>query len=269
MALTHPMAAELRHAGVITAGGDVDGPVREWLAVLARREVAVMLYAQHPGRRPAERVLLAGFANWWAVLERCDDVIRLSGAGEAATGDDVGRIVSAQIERLLGSVPAARIRSATIDVDKLLDCVTDERSLRRHLAGQRLDPEQIEILAMSADTSRCPQTSLVAIHSGVGRPRIDAGVVTIMDSPAGRLLSEHLRRDGRRWMIVGPGSSTAITAAVLTMLLRSGSERSSQSAQGRFVDVHRERLRDSRTWSPEFTAAYADTYVPDTERTHR
>lgn len=52
MALAHPIADELRAAGVITDAGGVDEAVLEWLTVLSRRDVALLIYAQTPTRTP-------------------------------------------------------------------------------------------------------------------------------------------------------------------------------------------------------------------------
>lgn len=236
-ALAHPMAAQLRRAGVITASGDVDGPVREWLAVLARREDALLLYAQHPGRAAPERVLMGRLARWWVVLERCDNVVRLGPAGVAIRDDDTGRVIGEQIDRLLGTMAAAELRPVTIDVERLAGAVSDERTLRLFLAEYRLDTDQVDTLTRAADPARCAQASLVAIQtggirSGATRHRIGPGVVTIIDTPQGRLLSEHVTRERRRWMIVGPGSPNSIAAAVQAMLRRLSScpptERSSR-----------------------------------------
>ena len=51
MALAHPIAAELRDVGVIDEAGQVDATVREWLTVLARRDVALMIHVSTPGGR--------------------------------------------------------------------------------------------------------------------------------------------------------------------------------------------------------------------------
>lgn len=77
---------------------------------------------------------------------------------------------------------------------------------------------------LAVDGERSAQFSLVALQSGgAGRPadaRIGSATVTIIDTPQGRLLSEHAYRGGRTWMIVGPASSSGIAAAVQRMLRR-------------------------------------------------
>jgi len=42
--------------------------------------------------------------------------------------------------------------------------------------------------------------------------------VTIVDTPRGRLVSEHVTRGGRAWMIVCPGSAGNLASAVVTMM---------------------------------------------------
>ncbi len=218
MALAHPAAGELRHAGVITAAGGVDRPVLEWLAVLARREVAVLVHVQKAGTAATpERVLLANFSKWWVAVERCDSLVRVSGMTTPA-GDDSAAVTSL-VDRLLGEAHPHPMRPATLDVVDLIAGVRDPESQRRWMIRQRLDPDQIAALTVAADPGRSRQASLVAIGSG-SRRHIDAGAVTIIDGPDGRLLCEHVTRGGKGWMVVGPGSPAAIGAAVGAMLAR-------------------------------------------------
>lgn len=214
-ALAHPVAEELRRAGVITGSAEVDEPVREWLTVLARREAALIVHVQNSG----DRIMLARFAHWWVALEHCAGVIRLSGAGRAAEGNSAGRVVGAQIDRLRGRERPADMRPVTIDVEKLLIAARDHATLQRHLMRQGLDTGQVAALTAAADPARSVQSSVMALRSG-SRPHVDPGAVTIIDTPHGRLLSEQVTRGGKAWLIVGPGSPTAIDSAVRAMLRR-------------------------------------------------
>ena len=80
------------------------------------------------------------------------------------------------------------------------------------------------MLTLAADTDRSAQASVVAIQSGMpsgpARSHIDQGAVTIIDTPQGRLVSEHVTRGGKSWMIVSPGSAANIATAVLKMVRR-------------------------------------------------
>ena len=225
MALTHPVADELRAAGVISDAGTVDEAVLEWLTVLSRRDVALLVYAQTPTHEiEPERVLLARFAQWWVVLERNGILVRLSGVGTATSEESAGMLINAQIVRLCGEMKAAALRPVTLDVPELLAAVHDQVSLRSYLLYRRFDGDQVTMLTLAADTERSAQASVVAIQSGMptgpARSHIDQGAVTIIDTPQGRLVSEHVTRGGKSWMIVSPGSAANIATAVLKMVRR-------------------------------------------------
>ena len=220
MALDHPMAAELREVGVITAGGEVDSTVLDWLTVLSRRDLALLMYVQTPSH-DVDRVLVARFAQWWVALERCGGMVRLSGVGDATNEQSAATLLRIQIERLCGAMAPATVRPATLDIAQLLKTVGAGENLRAFLNASNLDSGQINTLTLAADPERSAQASLVAIQSGMsGAPVIDSGTVTVIDTPSGRLLTEWATRDGKAWMIAGPGSATTIASAVATMMRR-------------------------------------------------
>ncbi|MCB0931221.1 MAG: ESX secretion-associated protein EspG [Mycobacterium sp.] len=225
VAVAHPEAEELRRAGVITDCGNVDSSVREWLTVLSRRDVAVGVFVQHPsGQFASDRVLFARFSCWWVALERCGSMVRLSAVGRAYDERTASMLLGAQIDRLCGQRAPARMDSLTIDVQELTSSVLDGETLQSYLIRHGLDVGQVAALTAAADSKRSRQVSIVAIQSGVTDApagiHVDPGVVTVIDSPHGRLISEQLNRDGKTWMIVGPGSQSAMSSAVLAMLRR-------------------------------------------------
>ena len=222
-AMVHPVAGELLDAGVITAAGAVDGAVLEWLTVLSRRDVALLLQSRDPGNAgPPTRMLLARFAQWWVVIERSDDLIRLSAAGTATSEQSAGAAITHQIDRLCGHMPAALMRPVSISTGEMLSAVGDMASLQDFLRKRRFDPEQIRTLTLAAQPERSRQTAIVAIQSGVasGRWHVDAGAVTVIDTPEGRLVSEHVDHSGTSWMVVAPGTADAIATAVRTLMQR-------------------------------------------------
>ena len=223
MALAHPIAGELQAAGVIDDAGVVDQTVLEWLTVLSRRDVALLVYAQTPaGAVEPERALLARFAHWWVTLERTGPVVRLSSVGTATGEQTAGLLISSEIGRLCGQLAPAPLKPVTFDVDELLGAIRTSGNLRSFLIDQRCDNDQVSMLTLAADPERSAQASVVAIQSGVAggpaRNHIESGAVTIIDTPQGRLVSEHVQRGGRSWMIVSPGSQGNIAAAVLAMM---------------------------------------------------
>lgn len=225
VALAHPVAAELRQAAVLDRAGDVDPVITEWLTVLARRDVALLMNAQTPlcATEP-QRVLLARFSRWWVTLERYGDVVRLSAAGTATTERSAAQVVAGEIERLLGHLAPAELAPVTLDADELIAGVRGGVGLRRALDRQRLDEDQVRVLVLASDSELSAQLSIAAIQSGTekssARVHIDHGAVTVIDTPQGRVIVEHISRDGKTWMIVAPGSSPAVAAAMQKMLRR-------------------------------------------------
>ncbi len=223
-ALTHPIAAELKVAGAISEDGDVDPAIVEWLTVLSRRDVALLMYISTPTDNGLVGVLLARFAQWWVAIERAEDIVRIGPAGAATAEGSAVAVIRGQIERLLGILEPAPIRPATIDAGDLLERVSSPETLRAFLAEQRLEPEQLRALMLATDTGRSASASIVAVQADTGRApggiHVEHGSVTIYDTPEGRLLVEHAPNGGRKWMIVSPGSVANITTAISGMLRR-------------------------------------------------
>jgi EspG family len=226
MALAHPIAAELRNVGVIDEAGAVDSTVTEWLTVLARRDVALLIHLAAPGGGDMPtRALLGRFSQWWVVLERSEDLVRISGAGTSSTESAASGIINAQIERMCGTLDAAPLQPVTVDIDKVMAGVNGQEMLRQQLLRERLDGDQLQILMMAADMQRSARAFIVAIQSGVdsGQPTrkyFEESVVTIADTPEGRLIGEHFVSDGKRWMIIAPGTGSSIASAVNRMMRR-------------------------------------------------
>ncbi len=224
MALAHPIVAELRDAGAIDAAGEVDPAIVEWLTVLSRRDVSLLMYVTTPVDTGVVGVLLARFAQWWVVIERAQDIVRIGPAGTATAEGAANSVVRTQIERLCGPLGPAQMRPATIDVGDIVSKVDSHEALRRFLSEQRLEPEQMRTLMLATDITRSASASIVAVQSGAegapGRIHVEHGSVTIYDTPEGRLVAEHAPQGGKQWMIVSPGSAANITSAVNKMLRR-------------------------------------------------
>lgn len=225
LALQHPIAVELRAAGVLDEADAVDSAVVEWLTVLSRRDIALFIQIRTPVDDEPARVLLARFAQWWVAMERSADLIRISGAGMANAEGAANAVVNTQIERLCGQNPPARLRPVTLDADALTVAAAGPQKLDDFLAEQRLDTDQVRTLAAAGDPNRSAQASIVAIQSGVAtgrsaRTHVDGSAVTIIDTPDGRLVAEEVRSAGKKWMIIAPGTSSNIAAAVSHMMRR-------------------------------------------------
>lgn len=225
-ALAHPVAAELRAAGVLDESDNVNAAVVEWLTVLTRRDVALLINVRTPDTQETPtRALLARFAEWWVVMERSQDVIRIAGAGTSSAEGAANAVIRAQIERLCGTNVPAPLRPVTLDADALQEKATSRDRLDVFLASQRLETDQLQILKMAADPTRSAQAGIVAVQSGVAlagpsRTHVEQSVVTIIDTPEGRIVAEHELSAGKKWMILAPGTASNITSAVNRMMRR-------------------------------------------------
>lgn len=106
-ALRHPVAAELMAVGALDQAGNADPMVREWLTVLLRRDLGLLVTIGVPGGEPT-RAAICRFATWWVVLERHGNLVRLYPAGTASDEAGAGELVVGQVERLCGVAEAAR-----------------------------------------------------------------------------------------------------------------------------------------------------------------
>lgn len=223
-ALATSVAAELREHGVIDENDAVDPPVREWLAVLERRDIGLVIDLRRPSGVPPTRVLLARFARWWVVLERSEQLVRLGAAGTSAAESSATSVIGAEIERLCGTARPAPMRPVTLDAGAIRD-VRARNDLRSVLAEARADADTARVLMLAADPERSAQAAVVAVQNGVDcaaptRAVIESGAVTVIDTPEGRLVAETVCRAGRPWLIVGPGNTGAIVGAIRGMLRR-------------------------------------------------
>ena len=225
-ALAHPVVGELRAAGVLDESDSVDRAVVEWLTVLARRDVALLISMRTPDSGDKiTGALLARFAEWWVVMERSEDLVRIGGAGTSTVEGAANAVIRAQIERICGSNTPARLRPVTLDADALQEKATSRQALDAFLASQRLDTDQLQILKMAADVEQSAQAGIVAVQSGLAaagptRTHVEQSAVTIIDTPEGRIIAEHEPSAGKKWMILAPGTTSNVTAAVNRMMRR-------------------------------------------------
>ena len=223
-AMRHPIASELIAAGALDAAGNVDQMIREWLTVLLRRDLALLVTIAVPGREPT-RASICRFASWWVVMERHDELVRLYPAGTANDEAVAAQLVVGQVERLCGVAEAAPLRPVTVDTQQLLASVRDPAGLREFLIGQRLDADQLHIVTMAADPARSAQATIVALQAGIGPEdlaRIAVGdtAVAIVDTQAGRVCVETLTSGQRRFQVLSPGSRSDIGGAVQRLIRR-------------------------------------------------
>jgi hypothetical protein len=221
-ALRHPVVPELVACGALDEAGNADPMIREWMTVLLRRDLGLLLNISVPGREPT-RAAICRFATWWVVLERHADLVRLYPAGTARDEAAATELVVGQVERLCGVAEAAPLRPVTVETEDLLESVKDAASLKSFLLRQNLDVDQLHIVTMAADPARSASAAIVAVQAGVGpdqtaRFAIGDSVVAIVDTPAGRLCVEGVTSRGRRYQVLTPGSRTDIGSALRRLI---------------------------------------------------
>lgn len=223
-ALRHPVVADLKAAGALDEAGNVDPMIREWLTVLLRRDLGLLVTITVPGRE-ATRAAICRFASWWVVLERHGDLIRLYPAGTASNESGASDLVVGQVERLCGVAEVAPLKPVTLDTEQLLASVRDAASLRTFLLSQNLDVDQLQIVSMAADPARSAHAAIVGLQAGVGpdemaRIAVGDSTVSIIDTPAGRVCVENVISGQRRYQILSPGSRSDISGAVQRLIRR-------------------------------------------------
>jgi len=223
-ALRHPVAAELVSAGALDSDGNVDSMIREWLTVVLRRDLGLLVTMVVPGREPT-RAALCRFATWWVVLERHGTLIRLYPVGTAGDETAASELVVGQVERLCGVAEAATVRPVTLDSEQLLKSVRDGPTLRTFLERQRLDVDQRQIVAMAVDPARSAHAAIVALQAGAGPDRtarfaVSNSTVAIVDTPVGRVCVTDVVSGQRRYQVIAPGSRAGISDAVQQLIRR-------------------------------------------------
>ena len=223
-ALRHPVVDELKAAGALDEAGNVDPMIREWLTVLLRRDLGLLVNITVPGRE-ATRAAICRFASWWVVLERHGDLVRLYPAGTASNENGASDLVVGQVERLCGVAEVAPLKPVTLDTEQLLASVRDAASLRAFLLSQSLDVDQLQIVTMAADPARSAHAAIVGLQAGVGpdemaRIAVGDSTVSIIDTPAGRVCVENVISGQRRYQILSPGSRSDISGAVQRLIRR-------------------------------------------------
>jgi len=221
-ALRHPMADSLKAAGALDDAGEVDPIIREWLTVILRRDLTLLVNVNVAGQEPV-KAAVCRFAHWWVVLERNGDLVRLSAAGQSNDESSAQQVIVGQVERLCGVNEAAPLRPITLDGNKMLEAVTDSASLRRFLLTQGLDADQLRMMNLLGDPATSTAATIVGIQAGIGddehaRLKVGESTVTIADTEAGRVCVESVEDRGRRFQMVSSGTRTEVGAAVCRLI---------------------------------------------------
>ncbi len=224
-ALRHPVVAELMAAGALDEAGNADPMIREWLTVLVRRDLGLLVTigdtwprAHTCGHLPI-RHLVGGVGTPRAIW--CVFILPAPPATRPGP-------VSWWLVRSSGCAAWRRQRRCGRSPWIPSSCsqsVRDAASLRSFLLSQRLDVDQLQIVTMAADPARSAHAAIVALQAGVGpeemaRLVVGDSTVSIIDTPAGRVCVESVTSGQRRYQVLSPGSRSDIGGAVQRLIRR-------------------------------------------------
>jgi hypothetical protein len=230
VAVHHPVVRELVNCGAVTLGDDgptVDKPIAEWMTVISRREVALLLLIHQP-LQPQEadgggdlptRVALSRFGQWWVSLARYDNgMVRIGPMGTATTRDEAAGLVCREVESICGANDAARFEPIAVAADRLRALATNPAGLEQMLIEEGANVDQLRAGLALADVGRSAQCSVVALQSGQGRPVVTDHFVTVGDTARGRVMVKNIRRSGQRWTVLAPGARHSINTGIVELL---------------------------------------------------
>jgi hypothetical protein len=216
---------ELIDCGAVALGDDgvaVDRPVVEWMTVISRREVALMMLIHQPAGSGGDlpiRVALSRFGQWWVSLARYDNgTVAIRPMGTATTRDAAAGLVCREVEAVCGANDAARFEPMTVATDRLLALAKNPAGLERTLIAEGATVDQLRAGLALADGGRAAQCAVVALQCGQGTPAVTDQVVTVGDTPCGRMMVKNVRRGGKRWTVLAPGARHFINTGIAELL---------------------------------------------------
>ncbi|SKO34794.1 Putative ESX-2 secretion-associated protein EspG2 [Mycobacteroides abscessus subsp. abscessus] len=218
------VVSELINEKAVTAHGDgflVDKPILNWLTVLSRREVALVMLIQQPGENTdlPERVALCRRGKWWVSLAIYGNAtVRIKPMGIATTHDDASTLIRRELEAICGTNEPAKFKPLTVSTSRLRAC-KNERDVERLVIEAGADVDQLRAGLALSRSGQSAQASLCAFQQRQKTvPTVSPLFVTIADTDRGRLMIKNVISGGQQWTILAPGISKSINSAIIELL---------------------------------------------------
>lgn len=218
------VVSELVNEKAITAHGDgflVDKPIVNWLTVLSRREVALMVLIQQPGGNTdlPERVVLARRGQWWVSMAIYSNAaVAIKPMGIATTHADAATLIRRELDAICGVHEPAKFRPITVATTGLRAC-KHERDVERLVIAAGADIDQLRAGLALSRSGHSAQASICAFQQGQNTvPTVSNFFVTIADTDLGRMMVKNVVSGGQQWTILAPGVSAYINSAVIELL---------------------------------------------------
>lgn len=225
VAMRHPVFEELQAQGAVIIDDDgtpkVDDYVHQWLNVISRRDMGlVILITQPEGGELPERVMFSRFRQWWVSMAIYDNgAVSIKPMGTAMSQESAAALVTRELLMIVqAGDPATSFEPLTVPTDSLRALKENPGGMERLLIDQGATVEQLRAGLILADARKSAQCSIVALQSGQSAPAITDSVVTIGDTPEGRMMVKIVTRNHRRWSVLSPATESLITAAIVEVL---------------------------------------------------
>jgi hypothetical protein len=224
--------AGLVAAGVIDAAGAVDGAVKDWLTVLARRDRDVTLAIRRPDPatvgtelpRAAERTLvIAQYRRWLVLIARDGQEVVLDAVGEDENPDRRVELMCATLLTALGDAEPADIEGVNLPADVLRAAVTQAgpggpAAVAAAFGRLGLAPRLVEVLTAATRVDESALAVLFVADRGVTH-RVHPRVLTLADTDSGRIsISTSTATDGREWVTVWPAGRAGVHDDLVRLL---------------------------------------------------
>lgn len=225
LAQSVPVFGELVEQGAVVETADgwhVDKPIFEWLTVLSRREVALIVLMQQPGesRDLPLRVALSRFGRWWVSMSLFDNhTVRIRPMGTARTNEDAASLIVRELENLCGTAePASSFEPIVVASDRLLACRSVE-AVQKMMLSEGASADQLRAGLTLSSADECATASIVALQQGQKlEPVVTDHFVTVADTADGRMVIKNVDRSGKRWTVLAPGAPRVIRSALSELL---------------------------------------------------
>lgn len=229
VAMRHPVFAELQAEGAVIVGDDgtpkVDDYVHQWLKVISRRDMGLVVLITEPeseskSKELPERVMFSRFRQWWVSMAIYDNgAVSIKPMGTATSQEQAASLVAREIMMIAQTGdPATFFEPLTVPTDELRALKSNPGGMERFLVGQGATTEQLRAGLLLANARKSAQCSIVALQSRENAPAITDAVVTIGDTPEGRMMVKIVTRLRRQWSVLSPGTEPLITNAIVELL---------------------------------------------------
>jgi hypothetical protein len=217
------MSELINEKAVTVRGGNfvVDKPILNWLTVLSRREVALLVLIQQPGGNTdlPDRVALCRRGKWWVSLAIYGNaMVAIKPMGIATTHVEASRLVRRELDAICGVNEPAKFRPLTVATAGLRAC-RQERDVERLVIEAGADVDQLRAGLALSRSGRSAQASICAFQQGQKTvPTVSTLFVTVADTERGRMMIKNVISGGQQWTILAPGLTESINSAVVELL---------------------------------------------------